>query len=62
MGVLGRPLVKDPGRSPPREAPRPKEIVANSFGFAEKLLASQKAFAEKVVAASAPVFEAPKSK
>ena len=55
------PLVKaSRSRSPSR--PAPKEIVANSFGFAEKLLASQKAFAEKVVAASAPVFEAPKSK
>ena len=56
------PLVKDQPVSIPFEGPAPKEIVANSFGFAEKLLASQKAFAEKVVAASAPVFEAPKSK
>lgn len=37
------------------ETPAPKDLVANSFGFAEQLLASQKAFAEKVVAASAPV-------
>jgi hypothetical protein len=37
------------------EAPAPKDVVANSFGFAEKLLKSQKTFAEKVVAASAPV-------
>ena len=45
------------------ETPSPKDVVANSFGFAERLLASQKAFAEKVVAASAPVFAAaPKSK
>jgi hypothetical protein len=54
--------VKDQPVSIPFEGPAPKEIVANSFGFAEKLLASQKAFAEKVVAASAPVFTAPKSK
>lgn len=46
------------------DTPAPKELVANSFGFAEQLLASQKAFAEKVVAASAPIFAAapPKSK
>lgn len=46
------------------ETPAPKDVVANSFGFAEQLLASQKAFAEKVVAASAPAFAAanPKSK
>jgi hypothetical protein len=40
------------------ELPTPEELVSNSFGFAEKLLASQKAFAQKVVAASAPVFNA----
>ena len=58
------PLVKDQPVSIPFEGPAPKEIVANSFGFAEKLLASQKVFAEKIVAASAPVFQAaePKSK
>ena len=46
------------------DTPAAKDVVANSFGFAEKLLASQKAFAEKVVAASAPVLAeaAPKSK
>ena len=46
------------------ETPAPKDVVANSFGFAEQLLASQKAFAEKVVAASAPVLATatPKSK
>ena len=45
------------------EAPAPKDVVANSFGFAEKLLSSQKAFAEKIVAAAAPVLAeaAPKS-
>jgi len=52
------PLVKDQPVSIPFEGPAPKEVVANSFSFAEKLLASQKAFADKVVAASAPVFEA----
>ena len=61
MGVLGRPAREGPAGLDPLRGP-PREIVANSFGFAEKLLASQKAFAEKVVAASAPVFEAPKSK
>ena len=46
------------------DTPAPKDVVANSFGFAEQLLASQKAFAEKVVAASAPVLAEtpPKSK
>lgn len=57
------PLAK--GRQLPvsLETPAPKDVVANSFGFAEQLLASQKAFAEKVVAASAPVLAAaaPKS-
>jgi hypothetical protein len=48
----------------PADAPAPKDVVANSFGFAEKLLKSQKTFAEKVVAASAPVISgaAPTSK
>jgi hypothetical protein len=40
-----------------KDAPSPDQLVANSFGFAEKLLASQKEFAQKVVAAAAPVFE-----
>lgn len=57
------PLAK--GRQLPisLETPAPKDVVANSFGFAEQLLASQKVFAEKVVAASAPVLAAaaPKS-
>lgn len=46
------------------EAPAPKDVVASSFGFAEQLLASQKDFAEKVIAASASVFaaSAPKTK
>ena len=52
------PLVKA-GRTPiATDLPTSAEVVSNSFGFAEKLLASQKAFAQKVVAASAPVFSA----
>ena len=52
------PLVKA-GRTPiATDLPTSEEVVSNSFGFAEKLLASQKAFAQKVVAASAPVFTA----
>jgi len=42
----------------PFETPAPKDVVANSFGFAEQLLASQKTFADQVIAASAPVFQA----
>lgn len=58
------PLAKGQPTHVAFETPVPKDVVANSFGFAEQLLASQKAFAEKVVAASAPVFAAaaPKSK
>ena len=57
------PLAKGQQLPDTVDAPAPKDVVANSFGFAEQLLASQKAFAEKVVAASAPVFAAstPKS-
>jgi len=52
------PLVKA-GRTPiAADLPTSEELVSNSFGFAEKLLASQKAFAQKVVVASAPVFAA----
>ncbi len=51
------PLGKGAKLTVPFEAPAPKEVVANSFGFAEQLLASQKSFAEKVVA----TFAAPKS-
>ena len=56
------PLAKGQQITVPFETPAPKDVVANSFGFAERILASQKAFAEKVVAASAPVFasQAPK--
>ena len=56
------PLAKGQQIPVPFETPSPKDVVANSFGFAEKLLASQKDFAEKVVAASAPVFQASASK
>jgi len=51
------PVAKGAKLTVPFEAPAPKEVVANSFGFAEQLLASQKSFAEKVVA----TFAAPKS-
>jgi hypothetical protein len=51
------PLAKGQQIPVPFETPAPKDIVANSFGFAEKLLATQKDFAEKVVTASAPVFQ-----
>ena len=58
------PLAKGQQIPVPFETPAPKDVVANSFGFAEQLLASQKTFAEKIVAASAPVIQAtePKSK
>ena len=58
------PLAKGQQLPVPFETPAPKDVVANSFGFAEQLLASQKRFAEQIVTASAPVFAAatPKSK
>ena len=56
------PLAKGQQIPVPFETPAPKDVVANSFGFAEKLLATQKDFAEKVVAASAPAFQATTSK
>lgn len=40
------------------DLPKPADLVANSFGFGEKLLASQKEFAQKVVATAAPVLNA----
>jgi hypothetical protein len=52
------PLAKGQQLPVPFEAPAAKDVVANSFGFAEKLLASQKVFAEKVVAATTPVITA----
>lgn len=56
------PLAKGGHFAADAETPAPKDVVANTFGFAEQLLASQKAFAEKVVAASAPFFAAPTPK
>lgn len=35
-------------------APKPAEVIALGFGFAEKLLASQKAFVNELLAVSAP--------
>jgi hypothetical protein len=52
------PLTKGQQLSIPFETPAPKDVVANSFGFAEQLLASQKKFAEQIVGASVPVFAA----
>jgi len=52
------PLVKAAPTPISADLPTSEEFISNSFGFAEKLLASQKAFAQKVVAASAPVFSA----
>ena len=46
----------------PFETPAPTDVVANSFGFAEKLFASQKVFAETSVAVSAPAFPATETK
>ena len=56
------PLAKGQQIPVPFETPAPKDVVANSFGFAEKLLASQKIFAEKIVAVSAPAFQAAETK
>lgn len=42
-------------------APKPAEVVELSFGFAEKLLASQKAFVGKLLASPAPVAPAAKA-
>ena len=52
------PLVEASRTPIATDLPTSKEFVSNSFGFAEKLLASQKTFAQKIVAASAPVFAA----
>ena len=38
--------------------PKPSELVANAYDFAEQLLASQRAFAENVVAATASLLPA----
>jgi hypothetical protein len=34
---------------PPADQPNPSQVVASSFDFAEKLLATQREFAEKLV-------------
>lgn len=36
--------------------PKPSELVANAYDFAEQLLAAQRKFAEDVLRATAPVF------
>jgi hypothetical protein len=35
--------------------PKPEEVVANAYDFAEQLLASQRKFAEDVLKATAPL-------
>jgi hypothetical protein len=39
--------------------PRPQDLVAGAYDFAEQLLASQRTFAEDVVAATASLLPAP---
>ncbi len=38
--------------------PKPEELVANAYDFAEKLLAAQRKFAEDVLKATAPLLSA----
>jgi hypothetical protein len=38
--------------------PKPSDLVADAYDFAEQLLVSQRKFAEDVLAATAPVFRA----
>jgi hypothetical protein len=38
--------------------PKPGELVSNAYDFAEQLLATQRKFAEDVIAATAPVLTA----
>lgn len=38
----------------PADPPKPAELVAGGFDFAERLLAEQRAFAERLLAAAAP--------
>ncbi len=49
------------GQEVATDLPTPEQLVTNSFGFAEKLLAAQKEFAKQVVAAWAPVADATKA-
>jgi hypothetical protein len=44
------------------ELPKPEEVVASAYDFAEKLLASQRRFAEEVVKATAPLRPGTKQK
>ena len=37
------------------QLPKPQDIVANAYDFAEKLLSSQRQFAEELVKATAPL-------
>jgi hypothetical protein len=46
------PSVPVPGAD---QLPRPEEVVASAYDFAEKLLASQRKFAEEVVKATASI-------
>jgi hypothetical protein len=39
--------------------PRPQDLVAGAYDFAEQLLASQRTFAEDVLKATAPLLPAP---
>ena len=41
--------------------PRPQDLVAGAYDFAEQLLASQRTFAEDVVAATASLLPAPQA-
>ena len=42
----------------PADLPSPADLIAGSFDFAQKLLETQRAFAEELVAATAPVAQA----
>jgi hypothetical protein len=58
VGRHGRPAHQGHRHTIPFETSAPKDVVANSFGFAEQLLDSQKKYAAEIVAASVPVFPA----
>jgi hypothetical protein len=49
------PAVPVPGAS---KLPKPEEVVANAYDFAEQLLASQRKFAEEVIKATASLMPA----
>ena len=44
-----------PQTSIPNQLPKPQDIVAGGYDFAEKLLSSQRKFADEVVKAAAPL-------